>query len=179
MPSSRQQICSDGRGVLLGDDEGGASPTGSIDEEAHGVVLPEGWQRDDRLGRRRRQGVDAPCHFAGDPELFARGRQDVDRRVLRQERCRECGTRFEEVLAVVEDEQRSFRREGSDQLLDWLQSGDVMGSHRGQRRRSDPDRVGHAARAPRTRRPPGTAREVRHRRRAQDASCPLRPIPST
>ena len=41
------------------------------------------------------------------------------------------------MLAVVEHEQRSFIRQCGDQLLDGLQPGDVMGSHRGQDRRSD------------------------------------------
>ena len=54
------------------------------------------------------------------------------------------GTRFQEVLAVVEDEQRSFLGQRGDQLLDGLQPGDVMRSHRGQHRRSDAAWVGDA-----------------------------------
>ena len=74
----------------------------------------------------------SPRHFTRDSELFARRRQHVRGRVLRQERCREHRARFEEVLAVVEHEQRSLVRQRGDQLLDGLEPGNVMRSHRGQ-----------------------------------------------
>ena len=160
-------------------DEGRAGPAGPIDEQPDGVVLPQGRHRNDRLGGRRRQRLDSPRHLAGDPERLACRREHVHGRVLRQERGRERGARLQEVLAVVEDEQRSFLGQRGDHLLDGLQPGDVMGSHRGQHRRSDPRRVGHA----RELHEPDSARELleklgRHRR-ARDASCPLLLIPST
>ena len=110
--------------------------------------------------------LDSPCHLAGDAERLACRRQHVHGRVLRQERGRERGTRFQEVLAVVEDEQRPFLGQRGDQLLDGLQPGDVMGSHRGQHRRSDPSWVGHAGEL----HEPDSARELleklgRHRER--------------
>ncbi len=64
--------------------------------------------------------------------------------MLRQERGRELGTGFQQVLAVVEDEQGSFLGEGGDHLLDGCEPGQLMRSHRGQHRRSDARLVGDA-----------------------------------
>ncbi len=169
----------DGRSVLLRDRKSRAGPAGSIDEQPDGLVLPKGWHRDDRLGRRRRQRMDSPCHLAKDAERLARRREHVHGRVLRQERGRERGAGFQEMFAVVEDEQRLVPRRVRRSVARRVAAREpgALPSRPTPPIRPQPGRP--HSRAPRTRLRPGTAREARPQLRARDASCPLLPIPST
>jgi hypothetical protein len=53
--------------------------------------------------------------FAGDPERFPAGRQDVDPRRAAENRRRQPGRRFDDMLAIVEQQQHPLVSEASDQ----------------------------------------------------------------
>ena len=160
MPSSRRRSARR-PSVLVGDRKCRASPARSIDEEAHRVVLPQRGRRTIALGRRCRRATGLATSPRPGRQRLAARRQHVRRpRAAPRAPPSSAAQRFEEVLAVVEHEQRSLVRQRCDQLLDGLQPGNVM---RSRSRRGQPVRpqLGRPrSRAPRTTRRRETGREA-------------------
>ena len=129
----------DRRGVRIGDHERRAGAARAIDEQADRLVLRQRGYRQDRLGRRSRQRTDPPRDLARNAERLAGSREHLHGAVLCQERRGEPGTRFDEVLTVVQHQERRSVRQGRIELLDGFESGHLVGTERSQHCR--PDRI--------------------------------------
>ena len=133
----------DGGGVGVADGERRSGPAGPLDEQGDGVVLR---QRRDVDGVARGSGsaatgtrqVISPGHAEG----LAAGGQHRRGRIGRQQSGDELGAGGDEVLAVVQDEQRRLVAELGRELVGGGDAGHLAGAEGGQRGATDGVRIG-------------------------------------
>ncbi len=97
-----------GGGVLFRHRERRPSSPGAVEEQAHGVVLREDRYSQGVLNRRSGQGGHAPGHLAGHPQWLATGGQHAGGLVSNEQLGDQLGAPVEQVLAVVEHQQRGL-----------------------------------------------------------------------
>ena len=154
--------------------EGGQHGARTIDEQAHRVALSELLER--CVGSGYREEWHEPGCLDGDTERLTTRRENAEPRTATQEGIGEIACRVEEMLAVVEHEQRRPIAQRVDErlderaarrLADGERRGDVLGeeSRIGEGRQLDPgDRIEAGSYAAGPRRGRGASYRCRRRR---------------